>query len=122
MSVAGEYFKTAHAMIPRNQRIPKTELPLGAPNRKVYTRYITAQMKKNKIGGPNRYAVVISAKIDARSTKRHFLKRRILDSLMAWPHNSFDIVVVPLPAFKNLAANRIKEEIDALRDKIIQYL
>ncbi len=42
----------------------------------------------------NRLGVIISSKVEPKSTKRHFLKRKVLDTLQKLPDLGKDILVI----------------------------
>ena len=67
--------------------------------RTINTPFFTLKRGRNNLG-KNRYAIVISTKVDKRSTRRHLWKRRLLKVLEAIPNTSTDHLIIVNPHIK----------------------
>jgi len=68
----------------------------------------------------NRFGVIISSKAEPKSSRRHLLKRKILEMAKAVPNQKTDFLVIALPKVKKIETKNINQEIKALFSKITQ--
>lgn len=105
-------------MLPKKRRVPREKFTPQRNQRRVVTEYFWARVSRNNLEH-NRYAVVVSTKVDKRATRRHFIKRTILDAAHAWCDTSLDVIITALPSAQNLSKNQIREEVHLLEKKLI---
>jgi len=70
--------------------------------------------------GHNRFGVIISAKVNSKSTQRHRLKRFILAEVKSWPSWSRDLILVVLGQLVDLSGREIANELALLKDELIR--
>jgi len=69
-------------MLPKTHRLSKNELSAKTPSRPVITPLFSVKLRKNDVGH-NRFAFIISKKIDKRAVVRNTLKRRMAAAVTA---------------------------------------
>ena len=95
-------------MIPKKLRLPKDQF--FKKNNGVTTPICVIKFKANSLGH-NRFAVVVSSKVEAKSTLRHLIKRRFFAVLKNWPNLGLDLIIIALPEVKNFSFADIKIKI-----------
>lgn len=96
-------------MLARKFRLPLKEFNRGRALI-VKSDYFSVQLAPNRLSH-NRLAVIISAKTESRSTRRHFLKRRLVGALQTLPNFSRDFLLILSPQIKNLPPADFEREI-----------
>jgi ribonuclease P protein component len=105
-------------MFPRRKRIPASVLSGKFPRQLVIAHFI---FRFGKNGTKfNRFAVIVGAKFEKSSAKRHYWKRQITEALLSWPELGLDVVVSPLKDAKNLPAKEATGPIREAFQKIIK--
>lgn len=93
-------------MIRTKKRIVRTLIPyLLRKGDFFYSKHFIFRLKENTIG-ENRYACIISKKLEKKAFKRNRLKRRIYEAIRQGEKkhvfkNNFDIVLIPKQSSKN---------------------
>lgn len=100
-------------MLARKFRLPVPEFKSQKSKLVRLPPYLSARLKRNDIGY-NRFAVVISAKLIAKSTERHYFKRRFIENLKKWPNLSSDFLFIVVAPMNNLKKFNFKKELSAI--------
>ncbi len=79
-------------MITKNLRLPISDFPKKG-SRSFHYPSIVLKLAPNQLSH-NRFGVIISSKVEPKSTRRHALKRRTLAALKTWPILKKDILVI----------------------------
>ena len=66
----------------------------------------------------NRFGVIVSAKAEPKSSRRHLLKRKILEVAKKVLNLKTDFLVIALPKVKKIEVKNINQEINLLFSKI----
>lgn len=103
-------------MINRKYRLPVKNFR-GQGEDKLTSPYFLIKTANNSLSY-NRIAVIISNKVDKRSARRHFLKRRMLAMLSGLPQTSKDILMIVSPAANHLGRIQLKKEMENLIRRI----
>ncbi|RJP44905.1 hypothetical protein C4587_01285 [Candidatus Parcubacteria bacterium] len=59
----------------------------------------------------NRFGIAVGARVDSRSTRRHFWKRRVGEAVKMWPEVGMDFIISTLPAIRNETPPRVKSDL-----------
>ena len=101
-------------MLPRLKRLPVAEivsLQRSRAERPTKSHLFIIKERMNGVGR-NRYAVAISLRVDKRSSRRNFLRRRIHGALDKWPDSGRDVLIIGLPALSQASETEIRRELD----------
>jgi len=102
-------------MIAKKFRLPRqifSERPAGRVN----TDYFLIKVFKNNLTH-NRFGVVISAKVDKRSSKRNFWRRAILNYARRQTGFGKDFLVVVSPRIRELSKSEVEQEVEKILKK-----
>lgn len=110
-------FGVIKPMFARQKRIPAKVLA-GRFSRQMVIAHFLLRFGKNGTN-LNRFAVIVGAKFEKSSAKRHDWKRQIMERLKSWPELGLDIVVSPLKEAKKFPAREATEPIKEAFRKLI---
>ena len=109
-------------MLPRKRRLPRESIR-SLQKRKasgtVRGQDFLARFADNG-GKTNRYAVTVGVKVDKRSTKRHFLRRRVESRMLGWRDGGQDVLVSVLPSAAKLPFSELGKELSEIGNRILQ--
>jgi len=108
-------------MISRRLRVPTGEF--HKQKRLLSTPEMAIKYGPNTVSH-NRFAVIVSAKVDKRSSQRNNLRRTIYEGVIEWPNRKADFVIIVLPGIKkrtekNWLKNNIEQTGALLKSKSI---
>lgn len=66
----------------------------------------------------NRFGVTISAKVEPKSTRRHFFKRLFFDAIKNWPPLGKDFLIIVQANISYVPPETVKSEIHLIGQKI----
>ncbi len=104
-------------MFKKNLRLPIDDFKKKRP-KSVSSDFFSIKFSPNGLEY-NRFGVIISAKAEPKSTRRHLLKRKILSIAKKIPNQKTDFLIITLPSVKKLEEKNINPEIINLFNKII---
>ncbi|MFA6354601.1 MAG: ribonuclease P protein component [Candidatus Paceibacterota bacterium] len=104
-------------MLARKFRLPIPEFKSQKSKLVRLPPYFSTRSRGNSIGH-NRFAIVISAKLIAKSTERHYFKRRVIENLKKWPNLNSDFLFIVVAPIKNLKKFNFKTELSAILAEI----
>lgn len=104
-------------MLARKFRLPREAFKTVGKGGKITTHYFVIKFAANTIER-NRFAVVIPAAAEKRSTRRHALKRRLLDGVRTWPNFGKDVLMLVARAAFSAPAKEIAAELKGAALKI----
>jgi len=105
-------------MFARRKRIPAGVLAGRFPRQTVIAHF--SFRFGNNGTKHNRFAVIVGAKFEKSSAKRHYWKRQIMEALRSWPELGLDVAVSPLKEAKKLPGREAAEPIREAFKKITQ--
>ena len=100
--------------------MPVGEFPVR-PLRQARSEYFSLKVSKNKFGH-NRFAVVIGARVEKRSVRRHFWKRRILDWAKREPDAGADLLITVAPPLNKLSKEDAAKEFKKVFETAMRVL
>lgn len=104
-------------MLARKFRLPREAFKAVNKGGKIATHHFVIKFGTNVIGY-NRFAVVIPTAAEKKSTRRHALKRRLLDEAHSWPNFGMDVLMLIGRAAFAAPAREIAEELKVAAKKI----
>lgn len=79
-------------MLARKLRVPSEDFK-KAKSKLASTRHFSVRGTKNQ-ESYNRFGFIISSKTEPKSTRRHFLKRKMALVVRKWPQLNFDFIII----------------------------
>lgn len=113
--MTGELAARTYFMLPKKLRLPIKDF--SPPNKKISFPFFTLKFKKNNLGY-NRFGVIISLKVDKRSSRRNFWKRRFFEDFKNWPNLSSDFLFIVQPTIKNASKEDLKVQLKSVISKL----
>lgn len=95
-------------MLSRKFRLPREDF--FKKKAAITTPFFNIRWNSNNFGF-NRYAVVLSSKVEPKSTKRHYLKRQFHENLKDLPALSRDFIIIITSASQNFSSKLIKNQL-----------
>jgi len=105
-------------MLSSSERLPPGEFPQKGA-RRIENQYFILKTIPNSLAR-NRFAFLISKKVDPRSTGRHLLKRIFASTVKKWPPRGEDHLFILKPAIKEINKELIKELLKKTNVSLIQ--
>lgn len=103
-------------MIPKKLRLPRQRFS-ERPASRIGSDYFLVKVFKNDLGR-NRFGVVISAKVDKRSSRRNFWKRTILNCAKQQADFGKDLLIIVSPRIRELSKSAAEQELGKIFKKI----
>lgn len=101
-------------MLPSKKRLPAVEFKKRF-QKSVVSPYFLLRYKPNNTGC-NRLGVIISAKVDKRSVRRNYLKRRFREYFGHLSAGGTDFLIIASPMAGQVGFVEIKKELDRLTE------
>lgn len=99
-------------MYPKKNRLPIDEFNKLNSKKRDYFLFLIKIYPNSK--GYNRFGIIISQKVEKKSTKRHYFKRQIANYLLKLPNLSLDILIIAKPTLKEGDKNKLKSELNQI--------
>ena len=103
-------------MISKKLRLPRQRFS-ERPTSRIGSDYFLLKVFKNELGH-NRFGVVISAKVDKRSSRRNFWRRVILDYAKQQTDFGKDLVIIVSPRIRKLTKSMAEQELGEIFKKV----
>ncbi|GEM_PF-1872266 len=103
-------------MISKKARLPKQKF-FARPLNQTRSEYFSLKNFRNELGH-NRFGLIISARVDKRSSLRHFWRRLILEYVKGQPDAHQDFLITASPRLRELSADQIRAELEKVFRKI----
>ncbi len=103
-------------MIAKKLHLPRQRFS-ERPVSRISSDYFLVKIFRNDLGR-NRFGVVISTKVDKRSTKRNFWRRMILNYARRQINFRKDLLIIVSPRIRELTKNAVEQELEKIFGKI----